>query len=288
MDYGDIYCHKDRRAVDPVKGVHWEDRDVESVPRLQIDIDREDGSIPVILPCGLQMKSRDGAVGREEVLRGRIVRSELDIELLKKWIETCTQEHKAICKPGRMSDEAKGMTLRVIDVQTMCIVDRPSDVEYVVLSYVWGSVKQLRLLRENYDEFMKPFGLKSHIGDLPKTIADTMDLVGQLGERYLWVDALCIIQDDASDLGEQIQHMNDVYGCASLTIVAASGADSHAGLPGLKRGSRKSLLIDEEIQGIQLVTALPIFASAVNASVCRYWVFSQLGQRSYTSEQLIS
>ncbi|CAL3972318.1 unnamed protein product [Diplocarpon coronariae] len=277
MDYGAIHSHKDGSAVDPVNGVWWEDRVTESVPRLHIDVDAQDGSIPVILPCGLQLKAGDGSEGKEEVLRGRIVQPELDLSLLKRWIGMCKGGHEAICNPGKMSDESDGITLRVIDTVEMRIVDLPSTAEYVVLSYVWGATKQLRLLHGNLEAFTKPFGLERPRENIPRTILDAMELVARLGERYLWVDALCIIQDDPADLAEQIQHMNDVYGCASLTIVAASGSDSNAGLPGLRADSRKSLIIDEEIQGVKLVTALPIFTSAVSASVweTRGWTMQE-------------
>ncbi|PVH75299.1 HET-domain-containing protein [Cadophora sp. DSE1049] len=276
MDYGSIHSHKDGRTVDPVKGVFWADRHEEPVPRLIIDIDTPDQRIYGNLPCGLQQKVRDGAMGRDAVLRGRVVQPELDVELLKRWIGLC-HDHDDICKPGRMMDEATGLVIRVIDVGDMCIVDLPRDAEYVVLSYVWGTTSQLRLLQENVAEFTTPQGLEKYVGDIPKTISYAIDLTRQLGNRYLWVDALCIIQDDPADLAVQIQHMNDVYGRASLTIIAAFGSDSNAGLPGLKSGSRKSLVIDEEIEGVQLVTGLPIFASAVNASIweSRGWTMQE-------------
>lgn len=81
--------------------------------------------------------------------------------------------------------------------------------------------------------------------DLPRTIADSIRLVDQLGLEYLWVDALCIIQDDAKDQSYQIGKMATIYSAAFLTIVAASGEDSNAGLPGF--GSSPRLFEQQEV-----------------------------------------
>jgi hypothetical protein len=58
------------------------------------------------------------------------------------------------------------------------------------------------------------------------------------GEKYLWVDCLCIKQGSAVDLAKFIPRMDLIYGFASVIIVAASGADADAGLPGIKSNSR--------------------------------------------------
>jgi hypothetical protein len=54
-----------------------------------------------------------------------------------------------------------------------------------------------------------------------------------LEQRYLWVDSVCIISDDAEDKTTQIPQMASIYGQALLTIVAAAGEDANHGLSGL-------------------------------------------------------
>lgn len=68
---------------------------------------------------------------------------------------------------------------------------------------------------------------------LPKTIADSLRLVSKLKERYLWVDALCIVQDDDLELVEQTAQMDLVYAKALFTVVVAVGTNADGGLPGL-------------------------------------------------------
>jgi hypothetical protein len=64
---------------------------------------------------------------------------------------------------------------------------------------------------------------------LPKTLADAAWFTHQLGLEYLWVDALCIIQDDADDKGREIPRMGQYYGDATATICAASADTCFSG-----------------------------------------------------------
>lgn len=66
-----------------------------------------------------------------------------------------------------------------------------------------------------------------------------MSLVKTLGERYLWVDALCIVQDDPVQKHLDIQRMDFIYSKAFATIVAMHGKDADAGLPGVRGGTRE-------------------------------------------------
>ncbi|KAF6788735.1 hypothetical protein CMUS01_16382 [Colletotrichum musicola] len=72
---------------------------------------------------------------------------------------------------------------------------------------------------------------------LPPTIRHAMQLVLSLGERYLWIDALCIAQDDEEHLAKQLRLMGAIYASAILTIVAAEGSAKYGmpGLPGISR-----------------------------------------------------
>jgi hypothetical protein len=68
---------------------------------------------------------------------------------------------------------------------------------------------------------------------LPAVITDAMLLTAEIGERYLWIDSLCIIQDDVTKRHATINNMNLIYGNAILTIIAAEGSAATAGLPGV-------------------------------------------------------
>ncbi|KAK0743855.1 heterokaryon incompatibility [Schizothecium vesticola] len=59
-----------------------------------------------------------------------------------------------------------------------------------------------------------------------------MKVTEQLGLRFLWADALCIVQDDQPMKEFMIPLMGGIYGKAVLTIVAVSGGHANAGLSG--------------------------------------------------------
>lgn len=106
---------------------------------------------------------------------------------------------------------------------------------YFALSYVWGKVHIPKTVRANLSTRLAKGGLPQN---LPVTIEDAMTLVAELGERYLWVDSLCIIQDDAFTKHRDIKNMHIIYNRAVATMVALSGGDADAGLPGVRPGTR--------------------------------------------------
>ena len=70
---------------------------------------------------------------------------------------------------------------------------------YVVMSYIWGSIQILQATKDVYQELMKEGSLSLANANLSPIIEDAIQLAGSLGEQYLWVDQLCIIQDDQGD-----------------------------------------------------------------------------------------
>ena len=71
-------------------------------------------------------------------------------------------------------------------------------------------------------------------GQIPSTIRDAFAIVRCLGQRYLWVDALCIVQDDTDHLNFELSQMHRIYVCASFTIIAVDGVDADHGLRGFR------------------------------------------------------
>ncbi|PKS06138.1 hypothetical protein jhhlp_007455 [Lomentospora prolificans] len=145
-------------------------------------------------------------------------------------------------------------SFRVIDTKDNCILPVKSKINYLALSYVWGVEKPgLRLMGENYTDLCTEGSLLRFSDGIPQTIRDAMELVQKMNERYLWVDVLCIIQDDENDKMEQVAAMDRIYGTATLTIAAAFGEGPEAGLPGIRPGSRSWIQKTENIQGLSLV-----------------------------------
>ncbi|KAL9126458.1 MAG: hypothetical protein Q9217_004496 [Psora testacea] len=129
---------------------------------------------------------------------------------------------------------------RVIDVRDQSILELHdvylAELQFIALSYVWGTTQTVTLMKATRPDLQNSGALSKL--QLPRTIADSISLVELLGFRYLWVYALCIIQDDPDDQGYQIAKMATVYSWAFLTVIAASGENSSAGLPGLGSSTR--------------------------------------------------
>ncbi|KKY26962.1 putative heterokaryon incompatibility [Diplodia seriata] len=122
---------------------------------------------------------------------------------------------------------------KLIDVEQLRIISPKTPCAYATLSYVWGQPQpEEDQGQKNVDD---PSDLSKAI--LPATIQDAMAVCRNLGYRHLWVDRLCIDQDDDDNphkLG-QIAAMGAIYASSAITIVAASGDDARSGLAGVSR-----------------------------------------------------
>jgi hypothetical protein len=126
----------------------------------------------------------------------------------------------------------------LVDVFAQQIVPGTFSTPFVALSYVWGGAEQLQLTRALYPELTQFRGLVKYQDKIPTTIKDAMKVVSSLNERYLWVDCLCIVQDDPLDKRAQIDEMAATYDAAMLTIVACTATSANDPLPGVQPGTR--------------------------------------------------
>lgn len=91
---------------------------------------------------------------------------------------------------------------------------------YATLSYVWGPA-QLYVLKTANERHLR-LGLDPVL--LPKTVEDAIQVTSRLGIKYIWVDALCIIQDSPNDKALEVLQMAKIYRNSALTIFAASAS----------------------------------------------------------------
>jgi hypothetical protein len=154
-------------------------------------------------------------------------------------------------------------------------VDLPPVDEYLTLSYVWGgaalSKKILIATTSNYSSLQEHGSLSER--ELPKTIEGAMEVCRKIGHQYLWVDSLCIIQNDLNDVKEQIARMSDIYSGSFLTIVAASGDNADAGLPGVLNQVPRDPQQVARFDGLEMIEVLPLFGDVVKYSnwMSRAW-----------------
>lgn len=160
----------------------------------------------------------------------------MTLETIRQWVEDCVSSHPE-CRLGVLG-EAIGpnapLPTRVIDVRTYGRCDQPPllvETEdqtgcYVALSHCWGGHSQvtttkstLRLHKEGID-----------FDSLSKTFQDAIVVTRSLQVQYLWIDSLCIVQDDAEDWRKESAVMGEIYERAYCTIAGSSAIDGSVGL----------------------------------------------------------
>ena len=149
-----------------------------------------------------------------------------------QWLSHCDKDdiHRDCRAPAIQWQNLPGVRFKVIDVSRRCVVDAPDVLSFVVLSYVWGGVDQPKLTAVTAPTLMQDSGLDVLWDRIPATIRDAITVCEKLGERYLWVDALCIMQDSLRDMKIQILRMRQIYSAAKVTIIAASAESAESGL----------------------------------------------------------
>ncbi|PPQ70668.1 hypothetical protein CVT25_010770 [Psilocybe cyanescens] len=147
--------------------------------------------------------------------------SYVDYEKVKEWLKNCSDHSRC----SRV--EETPLPTRVIDcsdpTKPRLVLTQRRKGHFCALSYVWGGDQREKTTMANID---------SHINEgfkvaLPQTIADAILVTHNLGLQYLWVDALCIIQDSIEDKVIELANMAHIYQDAyvTLSVVSAFRAD---------------------------------------------------------------
>jgi hypothetical protein len=201
----------------------------------------------------------------------RIQDSQIDPAMVRGWLRTCEEQHT--CKQLFATPYRTPSAFRLIDVDEIRVVKIQTQCRYLSLSYVWGSGQKFCALRGNIDEISRPGGLEMHREDLSPTIRDAILFTKMIGERYLWVDSLCIVQD-GDDKAETIRDMDLVYSQAVMMISAAADYCLTEGLVGVSRPRSTREFIVRVGEDLAIAAQFD-FSSYVDHSVynTRGWVY---------------
>ena len=147
----------------------------------------------------------------------------------KRWIQTCKDTHKNCRAESGTAAVAAGSDVyfpsKILDIGTP--INVPLDAVRLVdgtdicgpwaaLSYCWGpgADANIRTLKDNLEQHRQAIPTRF----LPAGVRDAIEMARSLGFRFLWIDALCIVQDDDADWSAQVQKMGLVYFHAYLVI----------------------------------------------------------------------
>ena len=136
----------------------------------------------------------------------------------KEWLRFCGAKHLR-CSP--LGD--RPLPTRVIDIgdkdssRVRLVVSHGRLDRYIALSHCWGHREPITTTKDSLSRHINE-GIE--IGDLPQTFRDAVEVVRALGFKYLWIDCLCIIQQDGEDWRREAAQMPEIYGNAAVTIAS--------------------------------------------------------------------
>jgi Heterokaryon incompatibility protein (HET) len=173
---------------------------------------------------GLTSQPDDPAASHLPVLPVRVpVYSPEITHNIKDRLKICQEQHHEC---NLTSQEVPILPHRVIDVGAedsstsarLFINDSLQRGEYTCLSYCWGGPQDVSTTTATLEQY----SICLPSDKLPQTIRDAINITRSLAIRYLWVDALCILQDNTDDKSVEIGEMGRIYRNAMVTIAAGS------------------------------------------------------------------
>ncbi|KAK1751163.1 heterokaryon incompatibility protein-domain-containing protein [Echria macrotheca] len=153
------------------------------------------------------------------------------VALAQRWMSLCDATHPK-CAPA-----SSGLPKRLVDVRDgVKLVDTLVDEHvfpeepYATLSHCWGGRRAAQILPKTTHDTLYQHRQGIDWASLPQLFKDVVLLTRALGFRYIWIDSLCIIQDDQEDWMVESTKMADVYQNAILNIAATSMRNASASL----------------------------------------------------------
>ncbi|KAF4470986.1 HET-domain-containing [Fusarium albosuccineum] len=151
-------------------------------------------------------------------------------------------------------------------------------IQWCALSYCWGGQDQsvkttVATLQDRYHGI--------DIITLPKTIHDAITTVSRLGLHYVWIDSLCIVQDDRQEMTQDIADMDRIYSHAYFTLSASSASNVSEGFLHdrviLKSSTPVSLryISESGAEGNLIVCSEPAPADMPDPINSRAWTFQE-------------
>lgn len=157
-------------------------------------------------------------------------------------LKTCAGNHECGPEPVRPNNRPT----RLVDLgapgsnDPVRLANGTTSEPYVALSYCWGGRQALLTTKQTLEEYHQ----RIPVSELAQTVQDAISLTRELGIRFLWVDCLCIVQDDKQDKSREIGKMRNVYANSYLTICAGR---AQAAVDGFLRPRTDPFALDPEV-----------------------------------------
>ncbi|CAG8959423.1 hypothetical protein HYFRA_00001321 [Hymenoscyphus fraxineus] len=152
---------------------------------------------------------------------------DLPIDQALHFLKTCDREHQMCRKPiGNVKLPTRLLDIQAESIRLCTSSHLPQDIRYATLSHCWGpDGVAYKLTNALLDSFQQ--GINQEL--LSKTFRDAILISKHLGTTYLWIDSLCIIQDDSEDWRKESVKMSEVYGNSYFNIAASCARNGSEG-----------------------------------------------------------
>lgn len=160
---------------------------------------------------------------RVEIAQDPYVGSESSLSRARQWLSTCHATHRLCSQP--VDDFVPTRLLKIVridDGTAVRLVEffQGNRVKWAALTYVWGGDQTFKSTTALMGMMRKNFPVQ----DLPATIQDAIKVCEEVGLQHIWIDSLCIIQDDNEDVNRELAVMPKIYERAWVTISASSAS----------------------------------------------------------------
>ncbi|KAK4499597.1 hypothetical protein PRZ48_010115 [Zasmidium cellare] len=155
------------------------------------------------------------------------------MEVAKKWLQDCrhADAHAACREAYDKLQTSEGSPARLLyiggtDGDIRMVEGPDAKSPYCALSYCWGQQAFIKTTRATLEQHKTGIPLPS----FPAIMREAVHVGQVLGFQYLWIDALCIIQDDPVDWSREAANMHAIYSNAAVTISSLTSKDCNTGL----------------------------------------------------------
>jgi hypothetical protein len=209
------------------------------------------------------------------------------------WLADCTKNHKSgVCSA---TSAPQPLPIRLLEIrgpkQVRLYTPSPGETAcYVCLSHCWGGNVKLKTTSKTKEGFEKQIAWE----DIPRTFRHAIDMTWRLGLKYIWIDSLCIVQDDIEDWRREGSNMASIYSRAYLTLAATSSTNCEGGFytpnTSVTQIPDHGSLLSHPVYVRQSVNHRPFFENKLPL-MSRAWVFQErmLSPRTvqFTSQELV-
>jgi hypothetical protein len=140
-----------------------------------------------------------------------------------RWLNTCRERHSECNESGQAGESVMPRRLLQLmggsgklKVKLLDTHSLPQPTSYFTLSHRWAPDLGLILTKSNLCTLEEDVS----VGELPLTFQQAIIITIECGFSYLWIDGLCIIQNDTEDMIRELSNMGDIYGNATCNLAA--------------------------------------------------------------------